>query len=375
MKLGRPMPVSPVASSRNVPADQASYAELVPGDTLDGRFLLTEVINRGGMGVIFKAEDLNNPRQIVAVKVPHAMYASGLGAWSRFEREEEIGRQLNHPLILKFVPVTNTNQRSYVVTEFLRGETLAQRLARLRALPEPEALRIARQICEALQYLHEHQVVHYDLKPANVMLCDDGTIRLIDFGMAQPVETHRFSLRGAPPAMGTIDYIAPEQIQRKRGRPSADIYALGAMLYEMLTGIPPFPGDDPFVIGSARLTGDPVAPRQLNERLSPQAEEIILRALQRDPRRRYPTAAAMKADLEHPEGVPVTGLCHRLRPSTCWTRGLRRLRWVALTCLLPLAIQARALRGHLVALRQEAVRRFLCDGLLRIWNSSCRSSL
>ena len=335
MKLGMPTAPAPVARSRNIPADQASCTELRPGDTLDGRFLLTEELNRGGMATVFKAEDLQHQRQLVAVKVPHALFASGVGAWSRFEREAEIGAQLRHPSILKFIPVPGLGRGTYIVTEYLHGTTLAERLAGRGPLPESAALALASQICAALQYLHAHGVVHADLKPGNVMLGDDGSIRLIDFGMAQPVETGRFHLGAATPAMGTSAYISPEQLQHKRGRPSADLYSFGAMLYEVLTGQSPFPGDDPFVLGSVRLTGDPIAPRKLNPKLSLQVEEIILRAMQRDPARRYPTAAAMQTDLDAPAQVHVTGLCDRLKVSTRGKRAWLRVRYILLTCVVP----------------------------------------
>ena len=335
MKLGLPVLPSPVAHSRNVPADQASTAELHPGDTLDSRFLLIEELNHGGMATVFKAEDLQNQRAYVAVKVPHAIFASGVGAWSRFEREAEIGAELHHPSILKFIPVAGVGRGTYIVTEYLCGQTLAERL-RTGPLPESEALALASRVAAALQYLHTHGVVHADLKPGNVMLCADGSIRVIDFGMAQPVETGRFHLRAATPAMGTSDYISPEQLQHKRGCPSADLYSFGAMLYEMLTGTTPFPGDDPFVIGSQRLLGDPVAPRKLNPKISPQAEEIILRAMQRDPARRYLTATAMQTELDAPDQVQVTGLCARLEESTTGKRVWSFVRYIAWTCLLPL---------------------------------------
>ena len=338
MKLGLTLAPETSAGNRNVPADQASYVTLRPGDMLDGRFRLVETINQGGMAMVFKAEDLHRDRQLVAVKVPLIKYASGVGTWSREEREEEMGLRLDHPYILKFIPVDG-HHRYYVVTEYVTGHTLAEHLRNGGRLTEAEAVSIARRICEALQYLHQEGVVHYDLKPANIMLCADGSIRLIDFGLAQPVETSRFHLRGPAPPMGTVAYVSPEQIQRKRGRPSADIYSLGGMLYEILTGSPPFPGDDPYLIGSQRLTGDPVGPRTLNPEVSLQVEEIVLRALQRDPARRYPSAAAMLADLAAPERVVVTGLSERLQPSTRWRRNWRRVRWFALCFLLPIAVQ------------------------------------
>jgi serine/threonine-protein kinase len=309
------------------------------GQTLDGRFLLTERIGRGGMATIFKAQDLENHRESVVVKVPLPAFSSGLGAWSMFQREEAIARQLDHPFILKFLPLATGTRRSYSVTEYVPGRTLADRLSEQSPLPETEALSIASQVCVALDYIHEHGVVHYDLKPANLMLCPDGTIRLIDFGLAHDAVTTRFVLSGGVPLIGSSDYLAPEQIERKRGRRSVDIYGVGAMLYEMLTGGPPFPGDDPFVVASTRLLGDPTAPRALNAHISPEAEEIVLRALRRDPAERYPSAAAMKTDLDAPKRVRVTGLADRLRPVTRWRRRLRLARHIATYAVLPVVSQ------------------------------------
>jgi serine/threonine protein kinase len=309
------------------------------GQTLDGRFLLVEQIGRGGMATIFRAEDLERDHEVVVVKVPLPIFSSGVGTWSIFQREEEIGRKLDHPYVLKFRALPASRRRSYVVTELVPGRTLAARLAAERPLPEADALRIAAQLCAAVAHLHERGFVHYDLKPANVMLCPDGGIRLIDFGLAHSAAGTRFAPGGPVPAIGSSDYVAPEQIRRRRGRTSVDIYGVGALLYEMLTGRPPFEGDDPFVVASARTLGDPPAPRALNPRLSPHAEEIVLRALRRAPAERYPTAAVMRAALEHPDRVVVSGLSARLRPPTRARRALRLLRYWTLVCVVPLATQ------------------------------------
>ncbi|HMF42261.1 MAG TPA: serine/threonine-protein kinase, partial [Polyangia bacterium] len=291
-------------------------ADAKPGATLDGRFLLTEELGKGGMATIFKAEDLANDRRPVVVKVPLPVFSSGTGAWSLFQREEEIGRQLDHPYVLKFVPLPFDKRRFYIVTEYVEGRLLSEQMRAKGQLPESEALSIASQVCAAVAHVHDHGVVHYDVKPQNVILCPDGTIRLIDFGLAHAAVTARFALRGAPPPIASSNYAAPEQIRRARGRKSVDIYAIGAMLYEMVTGQAPFPGDDPFVVASARTIGDPPAPRTLNPRLSPEAEEIVLRALRRDPAERYPTVSALKADLDNPRGVVMSGLAGRLQPVT-----------------------------------------------------------
>lgn len=311
----------------------------VLGTILDGRFRLLEELQRGGMATVFKAQDLANEGRIIVVKVPLPMFASGLGAWSLFQREEEIGRRLDHPSVLRFLPLAVDKRRSYVVTEYVPGQSLAAHLRGRRVLPEREALAICGQLCEALVYLHGTGVVHYDLKPDNVMLCGDGAIRLIDFGMAHEIVTSRFALTGMSPAIASAGYVAPEQLRRKRGRTSVDVYGLGAILYEMLTGSPPFPHDDPLGVASARVVGDPPAPRSLNPAITHEAEEIVLRALRRDPAERYASAAAMKADVDRPGRVVVSGLCDRLRPATPWRRRWRLARHLAFIVVLPVVAQ------------------------------------
>jgi serine/threonine-protein kinase len=318
--------------------EEGRRLKLGPGHVLDGRFVLGDEIGRGGMANIFRAEDLQNERRVVAVKVPLALFASGVGAWSMFQREEEIGRRLDHPYLLKFVPLEPDKRRSYMVTEYVPGRTLTEHLRETRPIPEREALALASKICDAVDYLHRQGIVHYDLKPSNVIECPDGSIRLIDFGLAHRAVTGRFDLSAAP-VVASADCAAPEQIRRRGGRKSVDIYAVGAMLYEMLTGQTPFPGDDPFTVTSARLIGDPPAPRALNPLVSLEVEEIVLRALRRNPSERYATAALMKADLDHPERVVVSGIRNRLRPVTPWKRRLRWARHAALVALLPLALQ------------------------------------
>jgi serine/threonine protein kinase len=314
------------------------------GQILGARFLLLEEIGHGGMSTVFKAQDLQDDGRLVAVKVPLPQYSSGVGSWSMFQREAEIGRTLRHPYIARYVALSPLEHRGYVVTEFVAGTTLATRVGRGKRLAEPEALHLASQLCDAVDYLHRQQFVHYDLKPGNVMLCEDGTIRLIDFGIAHRAVTRRFAFSAVAPAIASSDYVAPEQIRRQRGRPSVDIYALGAMLYEMLTGCAPFEDDDPFVVASARQIGDPKPLRALNPAISKQAEEIVLRALRRDPSERYQSVAELKTDLDCPARVHVSGLCERLVVVTPWRKRLRLLRFVTLVALTPIAILVASFR-------------------------------
>ncbi len=319
-------------------ADLTSRYELRPGCTLDDRFLILETISRSGMATIFRATDLNT-KENVAVKVPLMEFESDAGFYARFQREEEIGNLLNHPYILKFIPVEEEHRsRPYIVTEYLHGYTLSHLLNSVRPMPEKDAIKIASYVCEALEYMHKHGVIHRDLKPQNIMICYDGTIRIMDFGIARAAEGRRITFAGFTPAVGTPDYMAPEQVKGKRGDARTDIYSLGAMLYEMAVGVVPFDGDNPFAVMNARVTGDPEAPRKRNPKVSPQVEEIILHAMERDPRNRYPSAAAMKADLDAPGSVSLTGRCDRLQTPTAWKRSAKKALWITLAVSVPIVV-------------------------------------
>ncbi|MBV9276442.1 MAG: serine/threonine protein kinase [Verrucomicrobia bacterium] len=205
----------------------------------------------------------------------------------------------------------------------------------VRPLPISDAVQIASALCDALSHMHQHKVIHRDLKPQNVMICDDGSIRIMDFGIAKATEMRRITFAGLSPAMGTPDYMAPEQVKGRRGDERTDIYSLGAMLYEMTTGHVPFEGPNPFIVMNSRITGDPVAPRKRNPQISEQLEEIILHAMEREPSKRYQTAAAMKAELDEPETVKLTGRHHHLRSPKMWKTRWRGARIVVISAAIP----------------------------------------
>jgi serine/threonine-protein kinase len=337
MKTKETCALEQVASCRNVPEHHepvdTSGLPFQPGYVLDGRFRIAEVLSRSGMGTIFKAEDLQNGNQAVAIKVPHLEYESDPTFFTRFQREEKIGLELNHPFVLKFIPVEHKS-RPYIVTEYLKGCTLEHLLKAMRPLPEKDAIKLASLICEALQHMHDNGVIHRDLKPQNVMLCCDGSIRIMDFGIARDAASRRITHIANSTSMGTPDYMAPEQVKGRRADKRTDIYNLGALLYEMLTGVVPFQDENQWAALNARISGDPAAPRKLNPDLSAQAEEIVLRAMQRDPAARYQTAAALKTELDTAEHVRVTGLADRLQEPAEWKPGLLQKPWVLAAVML-----------------------------------------
>lgn len=291
------------------------------GQLLDDRFEITDIIAKSGMASLFKAND-RQTGAAVALKVPYLQIESDPAGFDRFKREEEIGLRLNHPYILKMFPVEKKS-RPYIVMEYLNGQTLSELLKNVRPLPEPDAVKIASHICTALTYMHQNGVIHRDLKPQNIMLCNDGTIRIMDFGIARAQNSRRLTFVGFTPTMGTPDYMAPEQVRGSRGDERTDIYALGAILYEMTTGEPPFGGDSPYIIMNARVTGDPAAPRKLNPKITPVLEEIILHAMERDPKRRYQNAGEMRSELENYESVELTGRFSRLQAPQIWKSRFR----------------------------------------------------
>ena len=280
----------------------APMSTIEAGETLD-HYLLEATVARSGMSTLYRATDMRDGRK-VAIKIPHAEMESDPVLLERFKREQEIGQDLDHPGIVKTFD-GEERSRLYMVIEWVEGKLLRALLNEKRKLPIDRATIITFGICDALDYMHKHGVVHRDLKPENVMVDEWNRIKLIDFGIAMKEDARRLTFAGPSPLLGTPDYISPEQVKGQRGDQRSDIYALGAMLYEMLTGQPPFTGPNPLAVMNERVLNDPKPARKLNPEISPQLQEILYRALERDPRHRYATAAEMAWDLEHQEQVGV----------------------------------------------------------------------
>ena len=310
-------------------------SSLHAGDLLD-HFRIDSLVSRSGMASIYRATDLRNGRR-VALKVPHPEMEADPALFDRFKRESEIGAKLDHPGVMKVFPESEPS-RVYLVMEWVEGRLLRAILSEQPKLPPERAMRLAIAICDALDYIHRNGVVHRDLKPENIMVDGEDRIKLIDFGIAGREGARRITFAKLSQVMGTPDYISPEQVKGKRGDGRSDIYALGAMLYEMLTGKTPFQGPNPFAIMNDRLINNPIPPRELDPSISPQLQEVIYRALERDPKNRYSTAREFLRDLEHLDQVGVAD-----RPELHdWTKRrkhwVRQVAFVVLMALIPIVI-------------------------------------
>jgi len=271
------------------------------GDRVD-QYQLTELLARGGMASVFKARDLASGAAVV-LKIPYVQYESDVVFHERFRREQEIGQRIQHPHIVRVLtPVEQS--RMYLAMEHVEGRPLAALLREAGPLRPGAAVAIAIQLCDALACLHAHGVVHRDLKPENVWVTPSGQVKILDFGIALLESARRLTWAGLSHALGTPDFMAPEQIRGKRGDARTDVYALGTMLYEMLTGRLPHEGQGEALL-RAKDTVDAKAPSAHRPELDAALDRIVLRAIERDPRDRYQNAVDLLADLRDPAGAAV----------------------------------------------------------------------
>jgi serine/threonine-protein kinase len=276
------------------------------GQTVNDKYEILESLGQGGMNDAYKARDRATGRTVV-LKVPFFSLIGDPATYSRYQRELEIGKRLHHPNIQELLDEGRLEGgvSPYLVLEYVDGTLLREYLRQHAPLPVEEAITIAIQLADALQYCHEHGVVHRDLKPENILIEPDGTVKLVDFGIALLKGARRLTFRRLTTGFGTPDYMAPEQVQGDRGDARTDLYALGVMLYEMLTGEVPYRGDSPLAVMSQRVTTDAPLLRRARPGLPPHLEAVIWRALRRDPGERYASMAELRHDLSHLDEVDI----------------------------------------------------------------------
>ena len=271
---------------------------------LGGRYLVESELGRGGMATVFKGTDtvLGRP---VAVKVLSPQYAGDANFVTRFRREAQSAARLNHPNLVSVYDTGTDDGIHFIVMEYVDAKTLADYLAGGGRIMPERAIEIAEAVCDALSMAHAHGIIHRDIKPANIMITSKGDVKVTDFGIARVI-SGADTIAQTAAVLGTASYLSPEQAQSLPVDQRSDIYSLGVVLYEMVTGRPPFSGDSPVMVASKHVLEQPTPPSKLNRDVAPALEAVIMKALSKNPDNRYQDADEMRADLERARlGQPV----------------------------------------------------------------------
>ncbi len=283
---------------------------------LGDRYEIGGVLGRGGMAEVHRGRDLRLGRE-VAVKVLRSDLARDPSFQVRFRREAQASASLNHPAIVAVYDTgedrTTTGATPYIVMEYVEGETLRDVIRREGQLSPERAMRFAADVCGALDFSHRNGIVHRDVKPGNVMITPEGAVKVMDFGIARAVSDSAATMTSTAAVIGTAQYLSPEQARGEGVDARSDVYSVGCMLYELVTGAPPFTGDSPVAVAYQHVREDPRTPSSINPAIPAELDAILLKAMSKNPANRYQSAAEMRNDLlralagQRVEATPVMG--------------------------------------------------------------------
>jgi serine/threonine protein kinase/tetratricopeptide (TPR) repeat protein len=278
--------------------------ELTTGSTFAGRYQIIEELGKGGMGKVYKAQD-TDLKEKVAIKLLRPEIAADKKTIERFRNELKFARKIRHKNVCQMYDLNKEKGAHYITMEYVAGKDLKGMIRMMGQLSSGKTIFIAKQVCEGLVEAHRLGVVHRDLKPQNIMVDEDGNARIMDFGIARSLKTKGITAAGV--MIGTPEYMSPEQVEGKEVDQRSDIYSLGVILYEMVTGRVPFEGDTPFTIGVKHKSEMPKDPKELNTQLPEDLNLVILRCLEKDKEKRYQSAGEVRAELTRIEkGIPTT---------------------------------------------------------------------
>jgi serine/threonine protein kinase/tetratricopeptide (TPR) repeat protein len=278
--------------------------ELSTGSTFAGRYQIIEELGKGGMGKVYKVHD-TKIKEKIALKLIKPEIAKDKKTLERFSNELKFARKIRHKNICQMFDLGEENETHFITMEFVEGQDLKKLIRQTGQLAIGTTINIAKQVCDGLDEAHKLGVVHRDLKPSNIMIDADGNARIMDFGIARSIEGK--GITGAGVMIGTPEYMSPEQVEGKEVDQRSDVYSLGVILYEMVTGQVPFEGDTPFTIGVKHKSETPKNPKELNANLSDDLSSLILRCLEKDKGERYQGAEEVSSELANIEkGIPTT---------------------------------------------------------------------
>lgn len=269
-----------------------------------GRYEVLERIGAGGMAIVYKAKDLLLNR-VVTIKVLRDQFVSDEDFIRRFRREAQSAASLSHPNIVSVYDVGKEGDTEYIVMEYVEGRNLKEIIREYAPLSTDQSINLGRQITEAIQNAHEHHIIHRDIKPHNILVTADGHAKVTDFGIARAVSSATVTHTGD--IIGSVHYLSPEQAKGLQSNEQSDIYSLGIVLYELITGKVPYDGETPITIALKHLQEQPVLPSKINPRIEEEFEAVIMRAIAKSPEQRYLSAKDLLADLNHIQaGRPIT---------------------------------------------------------------------
>ena len=294
-------PIKPIEHTETL---QAPREELTTGSTFARRYQIIEELGKGGMGKVYKADDIEL-KEKVALKLIKPEISADKNTVERFQNELKFARKIVHKNVGRMYDLGKEERSYYITMEYVEGQDLKGLIRQSGQLAIGTTISIAKQICEGLVEAHRVGVVHRDLKPSNIMIDKDGQVRIMDFGIARSLKGK--GITGAGVIIGTPEYMSPEQVEGKDVDQRSDIYSLGAILFEMVTGRVPFEGDTPFTIGVKHKSEVPVDPREINVQVPEDLSRIILKCLEKDREARYQSAGEVRSELVRiAEGLPTT---------------------------------------------------------------------